>query len=288
MLAWIDRQRARFGRRAVASADLRPLRRPIAVARIARIALALALVGTLASATVAAAHAGRSRSSIVPETQGNVLVIDVSRSILNTYFETIAATLRRLIATDTPTGLIIFSDVPYELLPPGTPASSLVPILRYFTLDHGSYPANPWGASFRAGTRISSALDLASEMLARSGVQKGSVVLVSDLQTAPSDVASLTQTLVRLRHENITVRAVPLAASDLSKTQFGSVLGPEFLLPAPRAVADQASPVRHTLEGRLSLPLLLFSGLLLVGLAANERWCARLAITGAATPRTES
>jgi len=163
MLAWIDRQRARFGRRAVASADLRPLRRPIAVARIARIALALALVGTLASATVAAAHAGRSRSSIVPETQGNVLVIDVSRSILNTYFETIGATLRRLIATDTPTGLIIFSDVPYELLPPGTPASALVPILRYFTLDHGSYPANPWGASFRAGTRISSALDLASD-----------------------------------------------------------------------------------------------------------------------------
>jgi hypothetical protein len=273
--------------RAVAYGDLRQLRRPVLVARALRVALALTIAALLAGAAVTAARADGSRSTIVPETQGNVLVIDLSKSILDTNFATIGATLRRLVATDTSTGLVVFSDVPYELLPPGSPSDALVPILRYFTSVDGKYPANPWGTSFRAGTRISSALELASEMLARSGVAHGSIVLVSDLQTAPSDIASLTQTLVQLRRQHIVVRAVPLAASDLSKQQFASVLGPDYLLPAPRAVADRTTLVRRTLEGRVSLPLLLLSALLLVGLAANERWCARLAITGAAVPRTE-
>jgi hypothetical protein len=286
-MRWTRRLRARLRRPAVAYADVRSLRRPVAVARVVRIVLAVTIAALLAGAIVAASHAGRSRSTIVPQTQGNVLVIDLSKSILDTAFPTIGATLRRLIATDTPTGLIMFSDVPYELLPPGSPASSLVPILRYFTPVNGSYPANPWGASFRAGTRISSALELASQMLARSAVERGSIVLVSDLQTAPSDVASLTQTLVSLRRQHVLVRAVPLGASDLSKQQFGSVLGPDYLLPAPRAVADQTTRIHRTLEGQVSVPLLVLSALLLVALAANERWCARLAITGAAVPRTE-
>ena len=272
---------------AVAYGELRRLRRPVAVARALRVVLAVTIVALFAAATVAAAHAGRSRSTIVPQSEGNVLVIDLSKSILDTEFATIGATLRRLIATDTPTGLIVFSDVPYELLPPGSPASALTPVLRYFTAVKGSYPANPWGTSFRAGTRISSALELGSQMLARSGVERGSIVLVSDLQTAPSDIASLTQTLVQLRHEHILVRAVPLAASDLSKEQFGSVLGPHFLLPAPRAVADETTHVRRTLSGQVSMPLLVLGALLLVALAANERWCARLAITGAAVPRSQ-
>ncbi len=286
-MRWTRRLRARLRRPAVAYADVRSLRRPVAVARVVRIVLALTIAALLGGAIVAASHAGRSRSTIVPQSQGNVLVIDLSKSILDTAFPTIGATLRRLIATDTPTGLIVFSDVPYELLPPGSPASTLVPILRYFTPVNGSYPANPWGTSFRAGTRISSALELASQALARSAVERGSIVLVSDLQTAPSDVASLTQTLVTLRRQHVLVRAVPLGASDLSKEQFGSVLGPDYLLPAPRAVADQTTRIHRTLEGQISVPLLLLSALLLVALAANERWCARLAITGAAVPRTE-
>src|SRR5262249_52348655 len=196
-----------------------------------------------------------------------------SKSIIDREFAMIGQTLRRLIATDTPTGLVVFSDVPYELLPPGSPASALVPILRYFTPVKGAYPTNPWSASFRAGTKISAALDLASEMLARAGIQHGSIVLVSDLQTAPSDFASLTQSLVRLRHERVLVRAVPLDASDLSKSTFGSVLGPDYLLPAPRAVAPKATVVHRSAHGRVSMPLILLGALLLVGLAVNERWC---------------
>src|SRR5262249_44024072 len=115
---------------AVAYGDLRAMRRPVAVARALRIVLAVVLARLPAAATVAAAHAGSSRSELVPQSQGNVLVIDLSKSILDTDFVTIGATLRRLIATDTPTGLVVFSDVPYELLPPGSPATALAPILR--------------------------------------------------------------------------------------------------------------------------------------------------------------
>jgi len=288
MRAWTRRVLARLRVTAVAYGDLRALRRPVAVARALRIVLAVVLASLLAAAAVAAAHAGRSRSELVPQTQGNVLVIDLSKSILDTDFVTIGATLRRLIATNTATGLVVFSDVPYELLPPGSPASALAPILRYFTAVNGKYPPNPWGASFRAGTRISDALELGSEMLGRSGIEGGSIVLVSDLQTAPSDLATLTQTLVKLRHEHVVIRAVPLAASDLSKETFGSVLGPDYLLPAPRAVADESTSVRRKLEGDVSMPLLVLGALLLVALAANERWCARLAITGTSLPRADA
>ena len=47
---------------------------------------------------------------------------------------------------------------------------------------------NPWTQTFSAGTRISSALELAKSMLERDEVDKGSILLVSDLETAPDDV----------------------------------------------------------------------------------------------------
>ena len=263
---------------AVDYGDLPSLRRPALRTRVVRLVIALLLVGLLAGAAVAAGNSGRTRSGVVPAGTTSVLVVDLSKSIIDTEFATIGATLRRLIATDTPTGLVVFSDVPYELLPPGSPASALVPVLRFFTPVNGAFPTNPWQATFRAGTKISAALELAHGMLLRSHVRDGSIVLVSDLQTAPSDYASLTQTLVQLRRENVVVRAVPLITSEQGRQLFGSVLGPDYLLPAPRAVANPTSRVQRSLVGEVSIPLLVLGGLLLLGLAANERWCARLAI----------
>jgi hypothetical protein len=243
-----------------------------------RIGLAVALVVVFGLAVLAARSSGQSRSDIVPGGTTGVVVIDLSKSIINREFATIGATLRRLIATDTPTGVVVFSDVPYELLPPGSPASALVPLLRFFTPVNGVTPANPWQATFRAGTTISAALELAHQMLLRGKIEHGSIVLVSDLETAPSDYAALTQTLVQLRSEHVLVRAVPLISSDNAKQLFLSVLGHGYLLPAPSAVAPESSSVRRTLVGRVPVALLVLGGLLLLGLAANERWCTRLAL----------
>lgn len=200
-------------------------------------------------------------------------------------FRQIGATLRRLIVTDTSTGLVVFSDVAYELLPPGSPASALIPALRFFTPVRGAFPANPWQTTFRAGTQISTALELAHDMLLRGHVAKGSIVLISDLETSPSDFVMLTQTLTQLRTEGVPLRVVPLQTTQRGRNLFRSLLGPGYLLPKPRAAELGPARVRRTLAGGVPVALLALGGLLLLGLAANERWCAQLALPWAESRR---
>jgi hypothetical protein len=254
------------------------LRTPVRRTLATRLVVALAVLALLAGALVAAFGTGPSRSEIVPEGTSGILVIDLSKSIIESEFEPIGAALRRLISTNTPTGLVVFSDVAYELLPPHAPASALVPLLRFFTPRKGVYPTNPWQATFRAGTRISVALELAHEMISRDQIPNGSIVLASDLETASSDYAALAQTLSQLKREKVPVRVIPLRPTDHARKLFTSVLGPGYLLPEPRAVASQGTTVHDRLQGRVSLALVLFGGLLLVALGVNERLCARLAL----------
>ena len=68
-----------------------------------------------------------------------VVVVDLSLSIVD---DTSGARPRSAAAlrstADAPVGLVIFSDVPYELLPPGTPPSELRPLIRMLTpIDAG-------------------------------------------------------------------------------------------------------------------------------------------------------
>ena len=119
-------------------------------------------------------------------------------------------------------------------------------------------------------------------MLARDNLADGSIVLLSDLETAPSDFAILTQTLADLRHDKVALRVVPLRPTDRGRALFGSVLGDRAILPTPTEAGSPETTVRRTLHGSFPLALLLLSGLLLLGLAANELWCARLALPVAA------
>ena len=266
---------------AVPTGDLRELRRPARRTRAIRLLLALLIAGLLAAA-VAAASTERTRSDIVPSGKSSILVIDLSKSVVDQDLLTVAATLRRLIESDTPTGLVFFSDVPYEVLPPGSSPRGLEPLLRFFLTQRGAVPPNPWQATFRGGTRISEALKLARAMLARDNLADGSIVLLSDLETAPSDFAILTQTLADLRHDEVALRVVPLRPTDRGRALFGSVLGDRAILPTPTEGGSSETTVRRTLHGSFPLTLLLLSGLLLLGLAANELWCARLALPVAA------
>ena len=63
-------------------------------------------------------------------------------------------------------------------------------------------------------------------MLERDEVDKGSILLVSDLETAPDDVPALAQTISSLakRQTDIRLRIVPLAPSSDALSLFSGLL----------------------------------------------------------------
>jgi hypothetical protein len=265
-------------RSAIPYGDLAPLRSSVLRTRAVRLVVVVAALLLLAGAALTARSSAQTRSSIVPKGTTSVVVIDLSKSIIDSEFQPIGATLRRLISTNTPTGLVVFSDVSYELLPPGTPAKALVPLLRFFTAGKSGYPTNPWQATFRAGTRISSALDLAHQMLTDAGIKHGSIVLISDLETASSDAAALSDTLSQLRQEQVQLRVVPLRPSDQALKLFNSLLPRGYLVAKPDAVTFQATQSGSALGAGLPVLLVVLGAVLLLALAANERWCGRLGL----------
>ena len=183
---------------------------------ILRIVLAVVLV-VLA---LAASETGRTNAAaargLLPGGGTGVLVLDVSRSIKPSSDRTIVAVLQELIHAQTRLGLVAFSDIAYELLPPGTKSRELQPLLRFFepsaTPRTGSDPIapNPWSSSFSGGTQISLGLELARQALIRAGNPKGSILLVSDLDTAPDDVPRVAQTFNTFRNEGVKFRIVAL------------------------------------------------------------------------------
>src|SRR5207244_6982134 len=122
--------------------------------KIVRLVLAGALAALVCTST-ASAHGLRVRqSAFFPRGTSGVIVLDLSTSIDPGSYRRIGGVFDQLIASDPPIGLVIFSDVAYELMPPGTPARELRPFLRFFT-PHGSrFPTHPWSPTFRRGTRI--------------------------------------------------------------------------------------------------------------------------------------
>ena len=93
-------------------------------------------------------------------------------------------------------------------------------------------PVNPWVGTFRAGTRISAALDLARAMLERDRVERGSIFLVSDLETAPDDIPHLTSTISDLRSADVDFRVFALSPSSDSRTLFSGLLQEDaFVVP---------------------------------------------------------
>jgi len=166
---------------AVYSHDAETLRAVSLRTRLLSVLIALGAVTLLVIAT-ASARGLNTGSPRLLSGQAGILVIDLSASIGEDDYEGIRRTVRRLIDEDASVGLVVFSDVGYELLPPGTPASELRPLLRLLvprrpTLDDAGLPVNPWAQSFRAGTRISTALALARDVLVRDKVRTASSCL---------------------------------------------------------------------------------------------------------------
>jgi hypothetical protein len=249
-------------------------------ARILRFVLASVAVVLVAGAAWSARDLKTQERGLLPSGTTGVVVVDLSLSISDEDYGTLRRAFRRLIEEDASIGLVVFSDVSYELLPPGTPASQLRPVLRLLVPPRLGQPVNPWTQTFRAGTQISAALQLARSMLERDGVSNGSVLLVSDLETAPDDVPALTRAIESLKGSDIALRVVALGPSTDARRIFaGSLVEGSFDAPAsdPTEVAAEGEP-----SVTVPLTLLILSGLLFVALAAHERFAGRLALAGRA------
>jgi von Willebrand factor type A domain len=271
------RLRLRRSRPAVSTCDLRALRRPRLRALALRVLLAGAAVALLAAAAASARGLDVRERSFLPPGSTGVVVLDLSLSIAETNYVDVRRAVRRLVKTDAPVGLVIFSDVSYELLPPGTPASELEPLLRLLQPPESGPPINPWWDTFRAGTRISTALDLAHDMLERDKVENGFVVLVSDLETAPEDVGAMSRTLQKLTDADIDVRVVPISPSSDGLRLFEGVLGPKAFAELPGSTGEERR-FDSAIGSGLPTGVLALAAVLFLVLALHEGFAGRLAL----------
>jgi von Willebrand factor type A domain len=266
----------RRSRGGISTHDTAELRRPILRTRILRGVLVVAAVALLGAAAASASDLESRERGLLPTGTVGVVVVDLSLSIANEDYRIVRDAFRRLVENDSPVGLVVFSDVAYELLPPGTPASELQPMLRVLVPPRFGPPVNPWTTSFRAGTRVSTALALAHDILERDEVENGSILLVSDLETAPDDVPMLARTVQGIRDSEYELKVVAISPSSDARTIFEGLLQKD----AFAAPLDSDLPLPPASEVRSPLPtaLLVLGGLLFLALALHERFGGRLAL----------
>jgi von Willebrand factor type A domain len=245
-----------------------------------RVALGAVLIGLV----VAAVETGRSKAaadrSLVPGGVGGMLVLDVSRSIKPEANRTITNVLQQLIGSHTRIGLVAFSDIAYELLPPGSPSAELRPLLRYF--GPAQLP-NPWSTNFSGGTQISSGLAVAHAALLRAGEPKGPLLLVSDLDTAPDDVPRVALTFNQFRNDGVPFRIVAVSPRPDNLSLFKNLAGPHAFAAPVERTSGGTGHAAGAENGHTPWALIGLALLVLAALGVNEHWCGRLPV-----PRTSS
>ena len=259
-------------------ADAGELRRRARPARLFTALLAAAAIGC----AVAALLVARSPRTLTLVPLGHnasaVLVLDLSASISADTFSRIASTLRTLSTSNGRFALVVFSDLAYEALPPGTPAVDLTPLVRYFTIPRArnsqvgpNFPSNPWAETFTAGTSISSGMALALQ-IALAQQRPPTVVLVSDLDDDPADLPALAGVLAEVRRDHVPVRVVGLNPAPEDVAFFTTALGSNApIIYAP--TLDQAAPRQGTPFPWALAALAVASA---VALGLREGWAPKL------------
>ena len=97
--------------------------------RFLRLSLAAALCIALGLAVLVAQAEDEREAPLVPTGTTGMLVLDLSASVFEGALD---ETVAKLVKTDERTGLVVFSDAAYELLPPGSPSRELASLLRFF------------------------------------------------------------------------------------------------------------------------------------------------------------
>jgi hypothetical protein len=270
----------------VSSRDLAPL---AARTKLVRIVLAVVLVALVLVAAALARRPHSSAQPIVSPSSGAVVVLDLSASVTSDTYSRIHESLQELIARGGRYGLVVFSNVAYEALPPGTPASALQPIVRYFTIpantpagEQPTFPVNPWTNSFTSGTEISVALDLARTIEQSAHTARPAVVLISDLADDPNDFERLDTVLNEYRAEGIQLRVIALNADPNDIQRFRGLIGKaSSIVPAGLTGSNPAAvkPPHTSFPTALVVLAAIVAGLLAVNelRSARLRWSAKAA-----------
>jgi hypothetical protein len=267
-----------------------------ALGRIARrtvlvSALLAVVVGAAALAFNVAARRGESeRPTLLAAGDSVVVVLDLSISIPEAAYTRMRNAMNVLADSDARVGLVIFSDLAYEVLPAGSPPAELEPVVRFLTPISGEvdeqtgrpvYPVDPWSNGFRGGTRISAGIELARGMILNES-NAGSILLVSDLDTAGEDTRHLTAALRHLRQDDIPIRIVPIYPLAENRAYFTQHVGPDAFSDWQRFLDAGGVTARfRPPETGPSLALLLTGAAFLLLLGVNEFLCRRLELPAA-------
>lgn len=261
-------------RRGIPASEISRLRDLGRRTKALRLGAAFLLVAALALAFLVARAEHVRNAPLVPAGTTGMLVLDLSSSV---YEGALDQTVQKLSETDERIGLVVFSDAAYEMLPPGAPSKELISLLRYFQArPDATLPLNPW-EEFRGGTRMSEGLRVARLALLREGVDSGSILLVSDLEILPDEIARVGEILALIRGDGISIRIVPLFPSLEKRALIEQLVGSDSFLAEPD---PEAEAVRAPDERRLATAapwVFLLAAALLVGLvSANEVALPRL------------
>jgi hypothetical protein len=267
------------GRQAIPLADARRFTALIRRTRLLRYLLAAGLLALLAGVLIAALGIREERRFLPAGTSG-VVVLDVSASITPDTYQRIQATVAELAASRDHYGLVVFSDVAYDALPPGTPADELAPLVRWFEPRAGRggesrLPVNPWSNTIAGGTSISSGLAAAQRALRRDGIEDGSVLLVSDLDDDPTDLSRLNREVDALRRAGTELRVIGLDPSDDDRRLFDR-LAPGSLVSDAEVVPEGLEEPRAIIGADVPDGLVIGGAALLLLLVLNEYWCGLL------------
>lgn len=248
---------------------------------ILRVVLGVALLATFVAAFLVARARDARHAPLLPAGTVGMVALDLSASIDARAYLRIQNAIRALTRNEQEIGLVVFSDSAYEMLPPGTPSRELERLLRLFRPDPNN-PAGgvtPWEQDFRAGTRISAGLLAARAALERERVERGSVLLISDLDSPATDVARLGAEIDELRRRDIELRVVPLFPLAEKQALFESLVGVGRIAKSSRPNAPVQAPEGAGLRGRLPWAFVLVALALIALLALNERVNTRLLVT---------
>ena len=240
------------------------------IARRSRVLQLTVLAMAVAIAATAYAAAPRSTAPSDPllaKGSSTIVVVDLSASISWDTYARIASTLHRLRRSRGKVGLIVFSDTAYQTLPPGTPATELASFERFFVVHQPSQPgfapqppASPWTSTFSAGTRISTGLGLALEVIRSQHLRRPRVVLISDLDDDTTDLESLTSVALAYRHLGVPISVAALNPSPQDAQTM------QRLLPHGGSLVDVPLSTRPVAGPHEQLPRSLIACALLLGL----------------------
>ena len=164
---------------------------------------------------------------LLPTGTTGVVVLDLSLSILDDQSGVVRRTLQSLVDSDARVGLVDLLRLAVRAPAAGHAREGAEAVIRLLTPGRDGKVVSPWTEAFRSGTRISTALQLAHDMLVGDRVKDGSILLVSDLETAPDDVPTRLASCAGSSASGTPVRLLALGPSSDARTLFGGILGRE-------------------------------------------------------------